>query len=449
MYIDNITKEEENYINNILSDGFDEIKDLTKEETGINNINPNNTNMNSKIEFGDLNKHQTQSEIVPKSSALRDLINQLKQDNNYIFSSDDDTIDNHVLLKKTNQKKIKQQIDNFEESTQNFSSMKTQMNHIQNKINKLNTTMLTNRNDTTTNSISKINANNSNTKDKAWDRDREIETNRSYSYKIKQKKKLCLIDDTQRTSRKNMRHNQHHSNSTSTSNLTQAATKRIARKTNSIESINYNNHYKSHSKHKEANKDEDDGNSSFNQGSPFNIQSGNDYTLKAKTINKSNLKGRGYHQLSNRNNPHVSPVSVLGSQFFWKMKYEDLKLKHHNQLKEIAVEKKKFRHLEKTIKANKKKIVNYNTLINYNKQLIRQDEILVSQITESENIRKEQSKLIQSLQREIDMLRGDVDENNLNNIAEVYQDMKESLMDSRNQCQSVSSFYNSQRNNNK
>ena len=105
------------------------------------------------------------------------------------------------------------------------------------------------------------------------------------------------------------------------------------------------------------------------------------------------------------------------------------------QKEKIASEEESINHLEKKIKQVNKKNKNFEKLVEYNKQLFSQEELLKKQIVESETIRKEQSKLIRSLQREIDMLRGEVDTSNLANIAEIYQEMKESLLKSGTQSQ--------------
>lgn len=440
MYIDKIRKEEENCINDILSEGIEEIKDLTQNcitkgkplqllktsmITNANDINSNTTTnlIHSKIQMSDFNpKQKSSNEIAPKSSALRDLINQLKKENNYILSSEEDEeIDNVKLKQIYHQKEINQKINNFEESTNQFSSMKTQMDYIQNRIKKIKGTLYTNKNNSS-NSISKINTDNLN-QSNANDKDKYKDTNRSYSYKLKQKRRLYLNNDTSQISSSDLHHHPYHNNTntTSTSNIHRITNRKEKKKTNT--SIDSNKD--AYRQYKQYSKDEDD-NSSFNQGSPINYQLNNNYTLKAKTKSNDAIT---YFQ---PNNNHTHSSSALLSKFSWRQKYEDLKVKNNTQQIEISLERKKINQLEKTIKTNKKKNSNYSTLIDYNKQLISQEELLINQITESENIRKEQSKLIRSLQREIDMLRGDIDENNLNNIAEVYQSMKESLIESNN-----------------
>ena len=66
--------------------------------------------------------------------------------------------------------------------------------------------------------------------------------------------------------------------------------------------------------------------------------------------------------------------------------------------------------------------------------MFSQGELLKKQIIESENIRNEQSKLIRSLQREIEILRIRIDnteENNMENLTELYEEMKKSLLKSK------------------
>ena len=114
----------------------------------------------------------------------------------------------------------------------------------------------------------------------------------------------------------------------------------------------------------------------------------------------------------------------------YKGKYDDLKEKYELQKEKIKAEEMSIKSIQMKIKQINKKNSNFNKLVEYNKKLFAQEELLKRQIIESEKIRKEQSKLIRSLQREIDMFRADADTNNYSNIAEMYQQMKESLLKS-------------------
>ena len=91
MLNNNLTNEEEQCIDNILSNGLEEIKDITLLDSQHSGRSNNNF---SQLGVTDLKrKTTTQSDIdykykrtaQPKSNALKALINQLKQNTDYMF----------------------------------------------------------------------------------------------------------------------------------------------------------------------------------------------------------------------------------------------------------------------------------------------------------------------------------------------------------------------------
>ena len=94
-------------------------------------------------------------------------------------------------------------------------------------------------------------------------------------------------------------------------------------------------------------------------------------------------------------------------------------------------EKQNIISLQQKIKILNNKKDCYPKLYDYNKDLTKQNNELLKNLKESDNIRKEQEKLIRSLQREIDILKGGLNLNDpetLSYLAQTYQAMKESLL---------------------
>ena len=101
-------------------------------------------------------------------------------------------------------------------------------------------------------------------------------------------------------------------------------------------------------------------------------------------------------------------------------------------------EKQNIISLQQKIKILNNKKECYPKLYEYNKNLMAQNSELLNNLKESNNIRIEQEKLIRSLQKEIDILKGGLNLNDpqaLNYLAETYQAMKESLLKASQQSQ--------------
>ena len=101
-------------------------------------------------------------------------------------------------------------------------------------------------------------------------------------------------------------------------------------------------------------------------------------------------------------------------------------------------EKQNIISLQQKIKILNNKKDCYPKLYEYNQKLIGQNSELMKNLKESDNIRMEQEKLIRSLQKEIDILKGGLNLNDpeaLNYLAETYQAMKESLLKSSQNSQ--------------
>lgn len=331
--MNNLTNKEEQYIDNILSNGLEEIKDMNLLKSNqsnqiynrninkegyslVNEINTINSNRKFDISLkgrtiSNLDNRET---IKVKSNALKNLINQLKHNNDYIHHDNDNeqitlgnTNTNHSQLNPTNYKKQISKnrefthidIDKIDKNTKNFFEMKNEMQNIQNKITKLN---------------SKITKNFSNNK--------------------------CTNNSK--------------------------------------------------------------GKSSFLKRSK-----------SKKNINSSSFDFNYSFGISKKSYINYSPQSKNDFSSY-QYKYKELKEKVNLQKEKIKAEQESINSLEVKIKQITQKNVNYNKLVEYNKMLFNQEEIIKKQITESENIRKEQSKLIRSLKKEIDILRIQLDPNSNN-----------------------------------
>lgn len=351
----NLTNEEEQCIDNILSNGLAEIKDLTLLESHSSGRNTNS--VNNQLNVGDLKKKysndsnnkiseiefKTKKSNQPKSMALRALINQLKENVDYGFKSDEEiTEDNQITMENINcpkrepltvcsnptkKKEINLNIDNMEKNSRTFLEMKDEMMAIQNKIENINSKISKSVNPTYRNNF-----------------------------------------HVGKTERLNKKKNEF-----------------IKKKSGKIKKDQIKNNIYS----KKFNTSISSLNNSFSN---------------------SNIKTK-YSTVSN-----------------FKNKYDELKEKYDLQKEKIAAEEALVKSIQIKIKQITKKNNNYNKLVECNKKLFSQEELLKKQILESENIRKEQSKLIRSLQREIDMFRGDNEMNSYSNMAEIYQQMKESLL---------------------
>lgn len=328
--MNNLTNKEEQYIDNILSNGLEEIKDMnllkSNQSNQVYNLNINNegysllneiNTINSNPKFDIPLKGRTISNLDNrettnvKSNALKNLINQLKHNNDYIHHDNDNeqitlgnTNTNRFQLNPTNYKKQVSKnrefthidIDKIDKNTKNFFEMKNEMQNIQNKIIKLN---------------SKITKNISNNK--------------------------CTNNSKGKSS--------------------------FLKRSKSKKNIN---------------------SSSF------------DFNYSFRTSKKSYM--------------NYSPQSKNDFSSY-QYKYKELKEKVNLQKEKIKAEQESINSLDVKIKQITQKNVNYNKLVEYNKMLFNQEEIIKKQIIESENIRKEQSKLIRSLKKEIDILRIQLDPN--------------------------------------
>jgi hypothetical protein len=94
-------------------------------------------------------------------------------------------------------------------------------------------------------------------------------------------------------------------------------------------------------------------------------------------------------------------------------------------------EKQNIISLQQKIKILNNKKNSYSKLYEYNKNLVEQNTELNNNLKDSEKIKKEQEKLINSLTKEINILKGGInlnDSETLNQLANTYLALKESLL---------------------
>jgi hypothetical protein len=144
-----------------------------------------------------------------------------------------------------------------------------------------------------------------------------------------------------------------------------------------------------------------------------------------KFFNLSDRDRANSHSLRNT----FIPNSVRNN---YEEKYKQLKNDYDSLKSSLVKERQKTYKLEQKNEKIRKKEEMYDDLQSNHEKLDQKYSKLLTKLDESELIRKEQSKLIKSLQREIDILRGNYDEENMSNslsnrLIEEYKELKSEL----------------------
>lgn len=133
--------------------------------------------------------------------------------------------------------------------------------------------------------------------------------------------------------------------------------------------------------------------------------------LRAETPQSSfkrskSKKKRSYSSSSSNRSLSKKNVKSI-SESIWKERY--LKLKNDfNEDKTVLIKLRQEKNeLNRKLEKLSKKEVLYDELFSTNEKIIDNNEMLFSQLEESEDVRSEQEKLIISLQKEVQRLRGD------------------------------------------
>ncbi|MCQ2818314.1 MAG: hypothetical protein MJ252_13690, partial [archaeon] len=410
------------------------LQKLSLENQNISNISNNNygqydKSSNTNNNFGKYDRNNTNtyfegsSRIKPKSSALKNLIMKLKEENDYMFDSDEE-----------NKKGKEEDTFNFKESPKKYSetipsnrfdnpmtakSYKTYTSY-ENPISNIN--YETPPYSAKPNLTGYGNENNLNF-DSLDDNKTEYKNNFQNFDNLDNFQKEGFNDkrdkineiDIYNVEKRNNKFIEAMDEMDDIKNKIMDLNKKISRSVNQKNLV-----YQPNDKHKK--KLQDSLNSNISLINKMNKEYKNRFSPQ-KSLNNS----FSTHSIGNINTK--KNLFTTGKTSF-KEKYLELKEKYDTQKEKISTEKEEIKGLEKRINKINKKNSSYDKLVTFNKKLFKQEEVMRKQIKNSENIRKEQSKLIKSLKREVEMLRGDIDYNNLSNIAEVYQQMKNSLLKS-------------------
>jgi hypothetical protein len=159
-------------------------------------------------------------------------------------------------------------------------------------------------------------------------------------------------------------------------------------------------------------------------------------TSNGKINHSRNNYNYNYHNdihLSTNHSMSRSPRAggVFKNKLDWKEKYEKIKINYDNIKSTLIKERQKVVELTKKIKKIKKKEEQFDEINQYNHTLLSQNKRVVVQLEESEMIRTEQAKLIRSLQREVDLLRGNYDCGG-GNIIEGYRELRKNISEDNN-----------------
>lgn len=144
-------------------------------------------------------------------------------------------------------------------------------------------------------------------------------------------------------------------------------------------------------------------------------------TRNAKSINNNSISTdnskNGSTLKSSKDLKEMNNYSYRNTVKEWKEKYYK-SLKEHEVTKCMLIKEKQKNHeLNKTIKNLERKSANFDNLNYRLNKLVDDHEKLLSQYEQSEIIRREQSKLIKTLQNEVSILRRyDNNSNILSNI---------------------------------
>ena len=131
-----------------------------------------------------------------------------------------------------------------------------------------------------------------------------------------------------------------------------------------------------------------------------------DFVFKTKNIIiNSNTPSNQMRRNKSINGPIVKKKKELSSNEIWKEKYEEL-IEELDQVKTLLdKEKKENEDMRKKIKGSKKKETQMSQLTKYNQELVQSKENLLMKYNQSEQIRKEQIKIIQELQNQVNQMR--------------------------------------------
>ena len=96
---------------------------------------------------------------------------------------------------------------------------------------------------------------------------------------------------------------------------------------------------------------------------------------------------------------------IIKEENEYNTKYKKLRKKFENQREKMKEEKNNIIALQQRIKFFKKKLETYPDLVEFNKTLNKQNNILINNLNCSDDVRKKQAKLIILLQNQLKKLK--------------------------------------------
>ena len=96
---------------------------------------------------------------------------------------------------------------------------------------------------------------------------------------------------------------------------------------------------------------------------------------------------------------------IIKEENEYNTKYKKLRKKFENQREKMKEEKNNIIALQQRIKFFKKKLETFPDLVEFNKTLNKQNNILINNLTCSDDVRKKQAKLIILLQNQLKKLK--------------------------------------------
>jgi len=149
---------------------------------------------------------------------------------------------------------------------------------------------------------------------------------------------------------------------------------------------------------------------------------------KNKSCNKDGFLKRSYSSKSDKSS-HLSKSKYITGQFKskldYKEKFENIKENYDSVKATLIKERQIINQLTNKNKKLMKKEENYDKLYKSHQELKAEYILLSKKYEESEYIRKEQSKLMKSMQREINLLRGQFQDSLENNTEKIIKEHKE------------------------
>ena len=150
-----------------------------------------------------------------------------------------------------------------------------------------------------------------------------------------------------------------------------------------------------------------------NETSSYLINSSKHYK-KSKRKSSNSIKARSYSASKRGNSYKFNNTNKINNEI-WKERFMKLKDEFNKDKNALIKLRYNKNDLNKKYDQVKKKEILYDDLFIVNQKLIDNNEMLFNQLEESEEVRNEQEKLIHSLQKEVNRLRNELRNENIDN----------------------------------